>query len=262
MHPESLALPWSVKICGVTTVPDALAVAAAGAGAIGLNFHSRSMRSVPLPAVPAIVSAVGDYPVCSVAVFVNEQPERIRQIAGGNRIGWIQLNGDENPAILQDLAGLRVLKVIRLAAGGESALVATAALWAAAGAAGIVIDSPRRQRPRSDDEGDGEDPARPPTSRETPASNAQDSGGGAEPAMDWNAVGRILERVPIPVVLSGGLGPGNVAEAIRRSGVTAVDVAGGVEGFPGRQDLAQVAHFLGEAKAGFLDSAGLRAQAR
>ena len=85
-----------VKICGLTTVEDALRCIEAGADVIGLNFWPRSPRSTDVATAKAIVAALGDR-VEVVGVFVDFDVAQIREILAETGIGWAQLHGDETP---------------------------------------------------------------------------------------------------------------------------------------------------------------------
>ena len=85
-----------VKICGITTVDDAIAAREAGAWAIGVNFFPNSPRYVVPERAADIVAAVPE--VLCVGVFVNESRERVESIADDVGLGALQFHGDENPA--------------------------------------------------------------------------------------------------------------------------------------------------------------------
>jgi phosphoribosylanthranilate isomerase len=84
-----------LKICGITNQDDASAAIEAGANALGFNFYPRSPRSIRSELAGEIVTAVG---IRRVGVFVNEQPERVEEIARAARLDVVQLHGDETPA--------------------------------------------------------------------------------------------------------------------------------------------------------------------
>jgi len=72
---------------------------------------------------------------------------------------------------------------------------------------------------------------------------------------DWEVSRRLAEISPRPLILAGGLNPGNVREAIRRVQPAGVDAHTGLEGPAGRKDAARVAAFVAEARAGFAETA-------
>src|SRR5215213_5894918 len=103
---------FQVKICGIATVEDAEMVVAAGADAVGLNFYSGSQRYLR----PGIADAiVGELPphVVKVGVFVNSRADEVRAAANRFRLDMVQLHGDEPPAVVAELKGLRVIRAIR-----------------------------------------------------------------------------------------------------------------------------------------------------
>ena len=89
-----------VKICGVTTVRDAMRCVELGADAIGLNFWSGSSRSVDLANAADIVAHTR---VPVVGVFVDSTAAEIREIARRTGIEWVQLHGDEPPELVAEL---------------------------------------------------------------------------------------------------------------------------------------------------------------
>ena len=105
-----------LKICGITTQPDANAALAAGANAIGFNFYPKSPRYIAPVSAAAIGTAEG---VRRVGVFVNEPPERIQEIALAARLDVAQLHGDESPD--QYPATLSVWKAVRVGPGFDLA---------------------------------------------------------------------------------------------------------------------------------------------
>ncbi|MFN0169042.1 MAG: phosphoribosylanthranilate isomerase [Bryobacteraceae bacterium] len=100
-----------VKICGVTSLKDALAAATYGAAAVGFNFYSKSPRSVPPEAAYAIGRRLPEE-VLRVGVFVNEPKERVAEIAEIAGLNIVQLHGEETAEDFPP--GLRVWKAIRV----------------------------------------------------------------------------------------------------------------------------------------------------
>jgi phosphoribosylanthranilate isomerase len=198
-----------VKICGVTTVGDALHAAACGADALGFVFFAGSPRCVTPAQARAISEELPPF-VTRVGLFVNETPERIRAIAGECGLDAIQLHGDEPPEFCRELP-LRVIKALRIRdaaslAGHESFQVSALLLDAWVGGAY----------------------------------------GGTGLAFNWElATGVARQR---PVILAGGLTPANVAEAVRQVRPYGVDVSSGVESGPGKKDPEKVAQFIRMAR--------------
>lgn len=206
-----------IKICGVTTVPDALLCAAAGADAVGINFWPGSPRCCPLDRAAAIAAALAaDFPaVLRVGVFVNASPAELGQAAAAAALQVVQLHGDEAPGWEGETGGLlRRWKGLRL--GGPEDLTwlerFVAPSWEL-----CVIDAP---------------------------------------SAGYGGSGRRLDVVLAaqaartrPVLLAGGLAPETVGDAVRAVRPVGVDVASGVESAPGCKDPARVRAFVREARA-------------
>ena len=112
---------FRVKICGITSVEDALAAAAAGADAIGLNCYPQSPRYCPSEIAAKIAQAVPKQ-VCKVGVFVGATAAEIRGAVETIGLDLVQLHGDEPPALVAELRGLAVMKAFRL--GDDYSIVA------------------------------------------------------------------------------------------------------------------------------------------
>jgi len=197
-----------VKICGVTSVEDALMVAAAGADAIGLNFFPRSPRFVPVE-VAAEIAAALPTGICRVGVFVDASRDVVRSIAERVGLDALQFHGAEPPDICAswDRTTIKALRVRD-----------AQALAAAAGYAVDFILADAHVEGRA-------------------------GGTGQRVPTEWLA-GVAADRL----ILAGGLTPDNVADAIRSVRPAAVDVASGVERAPGRKDAQKVARFIANAR--------------
>lgn len=206
--PDTNRTPPRVKICGITTVADALAAADAGADAVGLNFWPGSKRYVPPAAARDIVRALPPF-VAAVGVFVNAGRDELLRAADASGVRVLQLHGDEPPELCASLP-LPVVKAIRVA--DARALAALAAYEVSA----FLLDSPSA------------------------------GFGGSGRAFDWSLAAAAADAAR--VVLAGGLDPGNVAEAVRTVRPWAVDVASGVERSPGVKDPEKVRRFIQQAK--------------
>jgi len=199
-----------IKICGITNEADARHAAACGADALGLVFYLKSPRAVSPEQARRIVAALPPF-VTTVGLFVNEAPDKVREIVDYCGLDVIQLHGDETPA--QCLyPPRRVLKALRVK--GEESLVGAENYQVSA----LLLDAWH-----------------------------PDSYGGTGCLGDWELAAQVAaER---PVVLAGGLTPDNVAEAIRRVRPYGVDVSSGVEIAPGQKDPERVAAFIRNARA-------------
>lgn len=215
---------FTIKICGVTTVEDALAVAAAGADAIGINFYAHSPRFVPLERAQH-VAAVIPRGVVRVGLFVNAPAEAICGAFDALGLDLIQLHGDEPPEFLAELGARPVMRAFRV--GGEG-LKPVAAYLDRCRALGT-----------------------PPAMALVDAHRAGQYGGTGQIA-DWDALANERAMLgDVPLVLAGGLTPENVATAIYRVRPAAVDTATGVETEPGRKNPEAVGRFIAAARAAF-----------
>lgn len=198
-----------VKVCGVTTVADALGCADAGVDAVGINFWSGSPRCVSRERGAEIAQALRGK-ARSVALFVDAGEDEIRSTLAETGVEWVQLSGDEDPALLK-LFLPRAYKSVRL---GSEADVAKAVEFAGGE---VLVDAsvPGRK-------------------------------GGTGVLADWDLAAKVARART--TWLAGGLTPANVAEAVRKVQPFGVDVASGVETTPGTKDLALVRAFVAAAK--------------
>ncbi|HTP50789.1 MAG TPA: phosphoribosylanthranilate isomerase [Anaeromyxobacteraceae bacterium] len=197
-----------IKICGITSVEDALAAVRLGADALGFNFWSDSKRYISPSAAEAIVARLPPF-VTTVGVFVNQPEGEIRAIASESGVQVFQLHGDEPPDFCARLP-LPVIKAIPV--DQVKALSRLLSYEVSA----FLLDTPSR------------------------------GFGGSGVPFDWSLAEGVSEVAP--VILAGGLTPENVAEAIRAVRPYAVDVASGVESHPGAKDPAKMARFIAAAK--------------
>lgn len=228
---------FHVKICGVTTAADAAMVAAAGADAIGLNFVAGSPRHLELDRGRAVAAAVPPG-VIKVGVFAGTPAGDIRRIARELVLDAVQLHGHldgdrepiDPPGLCGALDGMPVIRAVRLdhSRPGLEGLASARQWIAAATAAGatpamVIIDA------------------------SVPGGSAPGQLGGTGALVDWEALGR-AGSLPVPMALAGGLTRENVAEAIRITGLRAVDTASGVESAPGQKDPEKVRDFVTAAR--------------
>jgi len=198
-----------VKICGVTSVDDALMAAEAGADAIGLNFYPRSPRCVGVEVAAAIAAAL-PAGVCRVGVFVDAPREQVLAIAARVGLDALQFHGDEGAELC---AGWdrKTIKAVRVRDAEALARVAAYPVDF------ILADAYVEGRAGG-------------TGQRVPAA--------------WLA-GVAAQRL----ILAGGLDPDNVVEAIQLVRPAAVDVASGVERAPGVKDPEKVGRFVSNAKS-------------
>lgn len=195
-----------VKICGITRTEDAIACARAGADAIGLVFYPSSPRHVSIEQAAAVVRALPPF-VSTVGLFVNQAPEQVEAVLKAVHLDLLQFHGDEPPEFCRSF-GVPWLKAVRVKAGVD--LVQYALRYQ--NAKGLLLDAYVDGVP-----------------------------GGTGQSFDWKL---IPAELPLPVILSGGLEPANVAAGIRQVKPWAVDVSSGVEASKGIKDAAKIAAFM------------------
>jgi len=185
-----------VKICGITRVADALCASRAGADAIGLNFWSGTPRFVEVGRAREIADALPPF-VTKVGLFVDPDASQVRAILDALPLDVLQFHGTEEPDLCRSFAR-PYLKAVHMKDGVD--LLEYAALYD--DAAGFVFDS------------------------YWPG----DLPGGTGRAFDWSRLSAdVRAKLPSAVILSGGLDPRNVENAIREVRPWAVDVSSGVE---------------------------------
>ena len=203
-----------VKICGVRTVGDVAAVAAAGAAYAGLNFYPASPRHVSV-AQARVLARAAPAGLCKVALTVDADDATLDAIVAEVPLDMLQLHGHETPERVAELRaryGLPVMKALGVADEADLAAVLDYALVADQ----LLID------------------AKPPRNAVLPGGNGL--------TFDWRLlVGR---KWLVPWMLAGGLVAENVAEAVRLTGARQVDLSSGVESAPGVKDAARIAAFM------------------
>lgn len=202
-----------VKICGITRPADARCAAQAGADAIGLVFYPPSPRYLSGERAVEIRDALPPF-VQTVALFVNPDAAQVAQVIGRVRPAMLQFHGEESPQFCSQF-GMPYVKACRVARGVRQGVDLLEYLRPFSSAAAWLLDS-----------------------------YVEEYGGVGE-RFDWSVVPRQLER---PLILSGGLAPENVAEAIRRVRPWGVDVSSGVESAKGIKDPAKIAAFIAEVR--------------
>jgi phosphoribosylanthranilate isomerase len=195
-----------IKICGITRPEDGAAAARLGADAVGLVFYQPSPRAIDIGRAREIIAALPPF-VMPVALFVNPTRAEVESALNACPITVLQFHGDETPELCASF-GKPYLKAVRVKPGTD--LLECAASFN--GAAGYLFD----------------------------AYNENLYGGTGE-AFDWDLIPRNLQK---PLVLSGGLTPGNVGEAVTKVRPWAVDVSSGVESAKGIKDERLMAAFI------------------
>jgi phosphoribosylanthranilate isomerase len=232
-----------VKICGITSQPDADAATEGGANAIGFNFYPPSPRYIAPERAAEIATPAG---VRRVGVFVNEARARVEEIARIVRLHVAQLHGGEAPADYP--VAVAVWKAVRVAEGFDLSK------WLDCPAEALLLDGP-----------------------------AGEMYGGAGKTFDWGLAGpsgadlQVCGGPPGPpaaeqhfaegrpggrpcpegphrgsaphIVLAGGLDASNVAQAVALARPWGVDACSRIESAPGKKDHRKMLEFLTAARA-------------
>lgn len=202
-----------VKVCGITSVADALMVSAAGADALGFVFYPKSKRNVSIEQAAEICKLVPPF-VATVGLFLDAEAGFVREVLAAMSLSLLQFHGSESPSYCAQF------KHPYLKAVGMKGIAASGGFKAYADqyseAQGFLVDS-----------------------------HAPGAAGGTGETFDWT---QVPQDYPKPIILAGGLSPTNVAEAIQMSHVYAVDVSSGVEISPGIKDAAKVQAFIQKAR--------------
>jgi phosphoribosylanthranilate isomerase len=203
-----------VKICGLSTPEAVRASVNAGAAYVGFVFFEKSPRNLGIGQARALALGVPEG-LCKVALTVNATDAALDAILADVPIDMLQLHGHETPdrvAAVKARYGLPVMKAVGVASVEDLAAINEYARVADQ----ILVD------------------AKPPKGAVLPGGNGL--------AFDWRLIaGR---RWALPWMLAGGLTPQNVAEAVRLTGATQVDVSSGVESAPGMKDVSLIDKFV------------------
>ncbi|MFZ9931580.1 MAG: phosphoribosylanthranilate isomerase [Chthoniobacterales bacterium] len=197
-----------VKVCGFTREEDALAAIEAGVDALGFNFYPRSKRAVHLAQIaPWLQKLPGE--IGRVAIVVHPDEALLRELDRSGLFHALQFHGGEAPEFCAAWGGDFYIKArpIRDTASADAALADPAPC--------LLLDA-----------------------------HAPGVHGGTGRTIDWQLAASVAGAAARPVVLSGGLRPDNVAEAIGQVRPVAVDTASGVESAPGIKDAAQMRRFV------------------
>lgn len=203
-----------VKICGLRSLGDVQAVAAAGAAYAGFVFFAKSPRHLTVAAARelALAAPLG---LAKVALTVDASDAELDEIVEAMPLDMLQLHGRETPERVAELRaryGLPVMKAVGIADEGDLPAILDYALVSDQ----LLID------------------AKPPRTAALPGGNGL--------SFDWRLVAQ--RRWLRPWMLAGGLTPENVAEAVRLTNARQVDVSSGVESAPGVKDPARITRFI------------------
>jgi len=195
-----------VKICGFTRIEEAVYAAHQGVDAIGLVFYPPSPRHVEIEQAIRIVNALPAF-TSVVALFVDEQEARIREVLARVPIDCLQFHGDE-PAEACRIYDKRYIKAVSMREGIDIAALAQHYH----DAAGLLLDAFH-----------------------------PDAKGGTGSQFDW---AMIPKSCTLPIILAGGLDETNAKQAVQAVRPYALDVSSGVETAKGIKDSLKIAAFI------------------
>ncbi len=198
-----------VKICGITNADDARLAVEAGADALGFIFVENTPRFVTPEQAAAIIRLLPPF-VTPVGVFWDHPTGHVKAVAEACGLRALQFHGDETPDDLAQYA-LPVIKTIKVSGPQDLARMEPYRARVAA----FLLDSATRWS-----EGEPRHP------------------------IEW----RLARMAAGPIILSAGLTPDNVADAVAIARPYAVDVNSGVEAAPGKKDPDKVRRFVARAK--------------
>lgn len=197
-----------IKICGITNLEDASKACSLGVDALGFIFAPSPRKISPVAARQIILHLPSS--IQKVGVFVDEKMEEVKRIFDFCGLNTVQLHGRETPEYCREIA-LPVIKAIRVKDAGSLERIDQYPF------ASILLDT-----------------------------WAADRAGGTGKTFPWEIAREIGSKRSF--ILSGGLNPANVGEAIRQLHPAGVDVGSGVEKRPGLKDLFKMTQFVKEVR--------------
>lgn len=201
-----------VKICGITNLADAEAAVEAGADALGFIIYKKSPRYIGADDAQKIIEILPPF-VERVAVLVNPTLEEVNEVETEADFSLWQMHGQETADFCASLAPHRLVKALHLPTSHSASDLANYDV------AAFLLDTPSPQH------------------------------GGTGQTFDWDLVEAFRPLTPRPIILSGGLNAGNVAEAVKRVQPYAVDICSGVERAPGQKDHSKIRELLNICRA-------------
>lgn len=210
-----------IKVCGLTNVENARAVASCGVDAVGLNFYERSKRSISIDQARQIVEALPAR-VTPVGLFVNHTLAEIFDVTSATGIQTVQLHGDESPEFAAGLTGLNVIRACRVDAARIDHFRQEVSAYRAIGVRlwAVLVDA-----------------------------YVTGEFGGTGSVAPWQAIASAAASMNLSrLILAGGLTPDNVQAAVHTVQPWGVDTASGVESSPGIKDVHLVQQFIQTAR--------------
>ena len=206
-----------VKICGIRRAEDAEAAVEAGASALGFNFWKGTPRYITPREAARILSAV-PRDIWTVAVFVDETPERVLEIAAETGVTVLQFHGSESPEYLDRLESFVKIKAVKVGSDFQPEQISRYRSASAFLLDGFVAGMH----------------------------------GGTGKTFDWSQAQKA--KAFGKIILAGGLKASNVGEAVRQVCPWGVDVCSGVETEPGKKDPQRIREFIQAVRAAELQT--------
>lgn len=200
-----------VKVCGICRLEDALVALDEGAWALGFIFHSPSPRFIAPDDAAELIAAIrgsSSREFLAVGVFVDWPRAELQRVVESAALDVAQLHGAETPGYVAEVRASEVWKALRVGDGFD---VSDVDRYPAA--TRVLLDTYR-----------------------------EGAAGGTGATFDWGLARAANERRPI--ILAGGLGPDNIADALECVRPEVVDVSSGVEVRPGEKDPCKVRALL------------------
>lgn len=210
-----------IKICGITNLEDAGKVSELDVDAVGFILSTDSPRRIDDSRAKKIIRSIRkkNKKVSLAGVFVNERIEKVLMDSVDLGLDMVQLSGDENRDYLKTLcsksSGVKIIKAVRIKNRSRSCRTKLnkEIQKIKEYADFILLDS-----------------------------YSKNVYGGTGISFDWN-IALNCDRT-VPIILSGGLDPENVEEAVKKSKPFGVDASSKLEVYPGKKDISKVSEFV------------------
>jgi len=199
------------KICGITNLDDAKVAVENGASAIGFIFYEKSPRAISIEEAK-IISDNLTHNISRIGVFVNHNKDYIHEAISAVPLDMIQLHGDESPDFCTQF-DVPVLKALRIK--NEASL----SIMDQFDVAGFLLDT-----------------------------FSDNQYGGTGETFDWSIINR---KFKTPIILSGGLNPENILDAIDAVNPSGIDVNSGVESSPGIKNHVKIKKLFKQLEKSF-----------
>lgn len=199
-----------VKICGITSTRDAKVAIDAGVDALGLVFYPPSSRYLDVAQANEIAAAASAF-VTVVGLFLDASPDFVNAVISDVQLDLLQFHGTESQEFC---SAFRLPYIKAVAMKSETSFHGLTASYP--DAKGFLLDS-----------------------------HAAGEAGGTGKSFDWSRVPTNPER---PLILAGGLRPGNVRDAITSTLPYAIDLSSGVESAPGVKDRSKIEQLMSEVR--------------